>query len=142
MVRIKENMISNQILHCFSYLHFLNIFYEKIVHFHLKNIIHCKILIVASLSLTCDSAKPTEIVESEPEQEFVSTLPQYDLPTKRDKTELEQHATPEKVHQQKIKPVMDEPSPDWDRLKKKAKSEEDPIKIIAGKGSTPGNKMI
>ena len=84
------------------------------------------------------SAKPIEMVESEPEEEFVSSLPIYDLPSKREKTDLEQYDTPEKVQQQKIKPLVDEPSPDWDRLKKKDKSEEDPIEIIPGKGSIPG----
>ena len=82
------------------------------------------------------------MVESEPEEEFVSSLPIYDLPSKREKTNLEQYDTLENVQQQRIKPIVDEPSPDWDRLKKKAKSEEDPFKIIAGKGNIPGKKKL
>ena len=78
------------------------------------------------------------MVESEPEEEYVSSLPVYDLPSKRDKTDLEQYDTPENVQRQKIKPVVDEPSPDWDRLKKKENSQGDPIKIITGKGRIPG----
>merc|ERR1711872_1202054 len=85
-----------------------------------------------------ENAKPIEMVESEPEEEFVSSLPIYDLPSKREKTDLEQYDTPEKEQQQRIKPVVDEPSPDWDRLKKKPESEEDPKKIILGKGDMPG----
>ena len=80
------------------------------------------------------------MVESEPEEEFVSSLPIYDLPSKREKTDLEQYDTPENVQPHKVKPVVDESSPDWDRLKKKEKSEEDPIKIIPGKGKIPGKK--
>jgi len=75
--------------------------------------------------------------ELEPEEEFVSSLPVYDLPSKRDKTDLERYDTPEKAQQQKKKPAVDEPSPDWDRLKKKAKSEDDPNKVILGKGNIP-----
>merc|ERR1712142_416614 len=77
-----------------------------------------------------ENAKPVEKDESEPEEEFVSSLPIYDLPIKREKTDLEHYDTPEKVQQQKIKPVVDEPSPDWDRLKKKRETEEDPKKMI------------
>ena len=105
------------------------------------NIFHIKILIVALSSLTCDSAKPIEIHESEPEQEFVSSLPKYDLPTKRDKTDLEQYDAPDKEQQQNIKPVMDEPSPDWEKLKAKPKNEKSPSKITLGKGNIPGNDL-
>ena len=95
-------------------------------------------IVTLHLLWNCNSAKPIEQDESEPEEEFVSSLPIYDLPIKREKTDLEQYDTPEKEQQQRIKPVVDEPSPDWDRLKKKPESEEDPKKIVLGKGDMPG----
>merc|ERR1712142_1092475 len=88
-----------------------------------------------------ENAKPVEKDESEPEEEFVSSLPIYDLPIKREKTDLEHYDTPEKVQQQKKKPVVDEPSPDWDRLKKKTETEEDPKKMILGMGDIPDDTL-
>ena len=79
------------------------------------------------------------MVESEPEEEFISSLPIYDLPSKREKTDLEQYDTPENVPQQKSKTKLDEPSPVWEKLKTKGKTEENSNKIILGQGKKPGN---
>ena len=78
------------------------------------------------------------MVESEPEEEFISSLPVYDLPSKREKTDLEQYDTPENVPQQKSKTKLDEPSPAWEKLKTKGKTEENTNQIILGKGKNPG----
>merc|ERR1712228_953957 len=88
-----------------------------------------------------ENAKPIEVEESEPEEEYVSELPVYDLPTKREKTDLEQYDTPEKMRQQKLKPKMVEPSPEWDKLKKNPEKEKDPHGFSLGKGSVPDDNQ-
>merc|ERR1711915_569949 len=88
-----------------------------------------------------ENAKPIEVEESEPEEEYVSELPVYDLPTKREKTDLEQYDTPEKMRQQKLKPKMVEPSPEWDKLEKNPEKEKDPHGFSLGKGSVPDDNQ-
>merc|ERR1712142_57501 len=84
-----------------------------------------------------ENAKPTEVEESEPEEDYVSELPTYNLPTKREKTDLEQFDTPEKMKLQKSKSKKIEPSPEWEKLKKKPENEKDPHGFLLGKGSIP-----
>ena len=85
-------------------------------------------------------AKPTEVEESEPEEDYVSELPTYNLPTKREKTDLEQFDTPEKMKLQKSKSKKIEQSPEWEKLKKKPENEKDPHGFLLGKGSIPGKQ--
>ena len=92
-----------------------------------------------SISLTFNSAKPTDIDEPVPEKEFTSSLPNYDLPTKREKTNLEQYDNPEKVKPETLKSTIDELNPDWERLKKKPKSVKKPNEISLEKQSVSGN---
>merc|ERR1712098_652014 len=63
--------------------------------------------------------KTQEIIASEPEAEFVSTLPDYDLPSKRDKTQLEVFEVPEHADKSRKKNEKVESEPDWERLTKK-----------------------
>ena len=93
-----------------------------------------------SVSLTFHSAKPTDIPEPEPEKEFTSSLPNYDLPTKRGKTDLEQYDNPEKFQPETLKSTKDELNPDWDRLKKKPISEKKTNEISLGKGIVSGKQ--
>ena len=93
-----------------------------------------------SVSLTFHSAKPTDIREPEPEKEFTSSLPNYDLPTKRGKTDLEQYDNPEKFQPETLKSTKDELNPDWDRLKKKPISEKKTNEISLGKGIVSGKQ--
>ena len=86
------------------------------------------------------TAKPTEIEEPEPE-DFVSTLPIYDLPSKREKTDLEEYDAPEKDVKPMIAKRKEEPMPDWDKMKKTPKSEKDPNQIVLGKGKKPGTAL-
>ena len=44
------------------------------------------------------------------------------------------------MRQQKLKPKMVEPSPEWDKLKKNPEKEKDPHGFSLGKGSVPGKQ--
>ena len=77
-------------------------------------------------------------MDSEPEEEFVSTLPDYDLPSKRDKTNLEVFETPEHAAKPNKKKENAEPEPSWDKLKKKPIETGENKKIILGKGTDTG----
>ena len=83
-------------------------------------------------------AQPAEIIASEPEAELFSTLPDYDLPSKRDKTQLEVFETPEHAEKSNKKRENIENEPDWDKLKKKPSKMEENKKIILGKGENTG----
>merc|ERR1712228_87160 len=89
-----------------------------------------------------ENAQPTEVEELETEEEIVSTLPMYNIPSKREKTDLKEYDSPDKERQQKLQPEKDEPLPDWERLKKKPESKKDPNEIVLGRGTIPGKKSI
>merc|ERR1712228_958258 len=82
-----------------------------------------------------ENAQPVEVEEPESEEEFVSTLPTYNIPSKREKTDLEEYDFLDKERQQKLQPEKDEPLPDWERLKKKSESKKDTNKIVLGRGA-------
>merc|ERR1712228_674682 len=84
-----------------------------------------------------ENAQPVEVEEPESEEEFVSTLPMYNIPSKREKTDLKEYDSPDKERQQKLQPEKDEPLPDWERLKKKPESKKDPNEIVLGRGTIP-----
>merc|ERR1712228_78592 len=84
-----------------------------------------------------ENAQPVEVEEPESEEEFVSSLPSYNIPTKREKTDLEEYDSPDKERQQKLQPEKDEPLPDWERLKKKPESKKDSNEIVLGRGQIP-----
>ena len=84
------------------------------------------------------TAQPAEIMDPEPETEFVSTLPDYDLPNKRDKTNLEVFETPEHAEKPIKKKKNAEPEPNWDKLKKKPMETEENNQITLGKGGQKG----
>merc|ERR1712228_882391 len=84
-----------------------------------------------------ENAQPTEVEELETEEEIVSTLPMYNIPSKREKTDLKEYDSPDKERQQKLQPEKDEPLPDWERLKKKPESKKDSNEIVLGRGQIP-----
>ena len=100
----------------------------------------CYSFINSCFSFTTYTAKPTEVGELESVKEFISTIPEYDLPTKREKTELEEYDTSNKQENAKQKPLIKETTPQWDKLEKKpADNDELPNKLVMGKGKKKGN---
>ena len=65
-------------------------------------------------------------------------MPEYDLPSKRDKTNLEVFDTPEHAEKPIKKKEIAEAKPSWDKLKKKPKETEENTKIVPGKGGETG----
>ena len=71
------------------------------------------------------SAKAIDTEESEPEpEELISTLPDYDLPSKRERTTLEEFKGEEKTLKQKPKKEKEKYPEEWEKLK--AKQPEEP----------------
>ena len=91
-----------------------------------------------NISIAFCIAQPDEIIDSEPETEFVSTLPDYDLPSKRDKTDLEVFDTPEHAEKPIRKKENAKVQPEWDKLEKKPLETEENNKMILGKGGRKG----
>ena len=68
----------------------------------------------------------------------MSQLPDYDLPTKRDKTKLEEFVTDEKKQVPKSK-KKDESNSEWDKLKpKQPEKQDEKPKLNMGKGAKTG----
>ena len=90
------------------------------------------------------SAEPTEDEDTEEEEEEpVSKLPDYDLPTKRNKTDLEKFTNQEPKKDIKSKGQAEISPADWDKLP--AKDEEkldEKVPIVLGKGTTSGKPKI
>jgi hypothetical protein len=88
-----------------------------------------------------EDEKPTEIVYSD-EEIIVSELPEYSLPTRREKTMLENYEALPQETQPKLVNPKEAPDAKWDKLKKKNSEPENNTKIVLGKGKTAGAKKI
>ena len=70
---------------------------------------------------------------------MISALPEYDLPTKREKTNLEKFSVEEKEIKRKPKKEKEEEPADWEKLK--AKQVDDPKRkpsLVMGQGKKLG----
>ena len=86
------------------------------------------------------SAKQTEREKSDSESEYeVTPLPDYDLPVRRQKTDLEVYQRDELNSEVKMKRPQEEPSAEWEKLKTKPQENLD-IKspFVLGSGKTSG----
>ena len=85
------------------------------------------------------SAQPVEEdTESEAEEAVVS-LPDYDLPTKRGKTKLEEYTVEEKITKKKPKKQTPEEPAEWDKLgQKEPEDQERQPPLTMGKGKRAG----
>ena len=84
-------------------------------------------------------AKPVEKDDLDIEEPSISELPVYDLPLKRQKTDLEHYEQQELFRKPKETPLKDEPAMDWEKLKPKPKPDcDEKTPIILGKGSKTG----
>merc|ERR1711990_29076 len=83
-----------------------------------------------------ENAPPIEIDDDDSfEDEYVTELPSYDLPTKRQKSDLLTYESHERETKIKEREQDQEQPADWDRLKKKKDEIDDAkIPIILGKG--------
>merc|ERR1712029_1031746 len=78
-----------------------------------------------------------EVVDSEPD-ENISSLPDYDLPTKRDKTKLESYSAEEKTPRLKVDKEKEMEPADWDRLNQRKETTPDQQpSLIMGQGQKP-----
>ncbi len=80
-----------------------------------------------------------EYEESVSEEVDVSELPSYDLPTKRQKTELEQYKLKEKDSGPKVVESKEEHPKNWEKITKKSNLSDDTTSsIVLGKGKISG----
>ena len=86
------------------------------------------------------SAALVDDTESSPEPDVtVSQLPTYDLPEKRQKTNVKKYETKEYTVKTKPKKTKEESPVDWQRLQPKEEEEWDVTNyIVLGKGQKPG----
>merc|ERR1712087_535734 len=68
--------------------------------------------------------------------------PDYDLPTKRDKTNLESYEQSPQAPSYKLQDPKGDAKVDWDKLKKKVDDPTDPSKIVLGTGKRSGIKDL
>ena len=82
--------------------------------------------------------------ESSPDPDVtVSQLPAYDLPKKRQKTNVEKYDTKEDSVETKPKKTNKESPADWQRLEPKQEEEWDVTNsIVIGKGQKPGIRRL
>merc|ERR1711972_278595 len=82
-----------------------------------------------------ENAKPTEIEEMITDEPEVSELPDYNLPMKGQKTELEYYEKQEIHHKPKTTPKKEDLPVDWEKLQpKKASNLDEKNPLILGKG--------
>merc|ERR1712228_707814 len=87
-----------------------------------------------------ENAKPVEIGDSGPDPgELTSTLPVYDLPSKREKTKLKEYKTEEKDVSPRVTMKKEQEKTEWEKLmpKREQTPEKTPL-IILGKGDKSG----
>ena len=76
------------------------------------------------------------------EEVIVSELPEYNLPTRREKTMLDNYEALPHETQPKLGNHKEAPDAKWDKLKRKNSEPENHTKIVLGKGKAAGAKKI